>query len=93
MAFRGRVEATLDPNRAADSAAVTVTMADGSRYVSQIEHGVGSAARPMTDTELEVKFSGMAVPVLDEQRTRALMRQCWDLEDLSDAGALARAAA
>jgi 2-methylcitrate dehydratase PrpD len=93
MAFQDRVEATLDPARAADSAEVTVTMADGRRYASRIEHGVGSAARPMTDAELEVKFAGMAAPVLGEARTRALMAQCWTLAGLADAGDLARAAA
>jgi 2-methylcitrate dehydratase PrpD len=93
MAFQDRVEATLDPARAPDSAAVTVTMTDGQRYSSHVEHCIGSATRPMTDAELEVKFAGMAVPVLGEAQTRSLMAQCWDLVTLSDAGALARAAA
>lgn len=92
MAFQDRVEATLDPSRAADAAEVTVTLTDGMRYTSRIDHGIGSAAVPMTDAQLEVKFAGMAVPVLGEQRTRALMRQCWELGDLADAGDLARAA-
>jgi hypothetical protein len=47
----------------------------------------------MTDAELELKFAGMAIPVLGESRTRALMQRCWDLADLSDAGDVARAAA
>jgi len=92
-AFQDRVEATLDPGRPADSAEVTVTMMDGQRYTSLIEHGIGSAVRPMTDAELEVKFAGMAVPVLGEARTKALMAQCWDSVALADAGDLARAAA
>jgi 2-methylcitrate dehydratase PrpD len=92
-AFQDRVEATLDPGRPADSAEVTVTMMDGQRYTSLIEHGIGSAGRPMTDAELEVKFAGMAVPVLGEARTKALMAQCWDSVALGDAGDLARAAA
>jgi 2-methylcitrate dehydratase PrpD len=92
MEFQDRVEATLDADRAADAAEVTITLTDGTRHTSRIEHGVGSAARPMTDAELEVKFAGMAIPVLGEPRTRALMQQCWDLADLADAGDLARAA-
>jgi hypothetical protein len=92
MAFQDRVEATLDQSRAADAAEVTVTLTDGTRYTSRIDHGIGSAAVPMTDAQLEVKFAGMAVPVLGEQRTRALMQQCWQLGDLADAGDLARAA-
>jgi 2-methylcitrate dehydratase PrpD len=93
MAFQDRVAATLDPERAADSAVVTVTMTDGRRLVSRIEHGIGSAARPMTDAELEIKFTGMAAPVLGERRARTLVRQCWDLPALADGGDLARAAA
>jgi 2-methylcitrate dehydratase PrpD len=93
MAFQDRVEATLDPNRAPDSAEVTVTMTDGVRHTSRTEHCIGSAARPMTNAELEVKFTGMAVPVLGDGRTRALMDQCWNLAGLSDAGKLALAAA
>jgi 2-methylcitrate dehydratase PrpD len=93
MAFQDRVEATLDPNHAADSAEVTVTMTNGMRYTSRIEHGIGSAIRPMTNADLEVKFAGMAAPVLGDQRTRKLMGQCWDLANLPDAGELARAAA
>lgn len=93
MALQDRVEATLDPNRAPDSAEVTVTMTDGTRYAVNIEHGIGSAAQPMTNRELETKFAGMAVPVLGETRTTALMDRCWNLASLPDAGELARASA
>jgi 2-methylcitrate dehydratase PrpD len=93
MAFQDRVEATLDPNRPADAAQVTVILTDGTRHTSRIDHGIGSAARPMTDAELEVKFAGMAIPVLGETRTRALMDQCWNLASLRDAADLPRAAA
>jgi 2-methylcitrate dehydratase PrpD len=93
MSFQSRIEATLDPDRTADSAVVTVTLTDGTQRTHHIEHGIGSAARPMTDQELEVKFAGMATPVLGNARTQALMRQCWDLPTVSDAGDLARAAA
>jgi 2-methylcitrate dehydratase PrpD len=93
VAFQDRVEATLDPNRAPDSAEVTVTMTDGTQYAVNIDHGIGSAARPMTNTELETKFAGMVVPVLGEARTSALIDQCWNLASSPDAGALARASA
>jgi 2-methylcitrate dehydratase PrpD len=86
------VAATLDPARAADSAVVTVTLTDGTCHTTRIDHGIGSAARPMTNAELETKFAGMAIPVLGEARTQALMAQCWDVANASDAGDLARAA-
>jgi 2-methylcitrate dehydratase PrpD len=93
MDFQHRVEATLDPGRPADSAEVTVTLADGRQIIGAIEHATGSAARPMTDTELAVKFADMAVPVLGEARTQGLMTQCWGLAGMVNAGDLARAAA
>lgn len=92
MAFQDRVGATLDPNRAADSAKVTVTMTDSTQHTARVAHGIGSAARPMTNSALDVKFAGMAFPVLSETRTRSLMHQCWGLADLTDAGALVLAA-
>ena len=92
MAFQDRVEATLDPGRASDSAAVAVTMVDGARHVCDVDHAIGSTTRPMTNGQLERKFAGMAVAVLGEARTDALMAQCWALENLHDAGELARAA-
>jgi 2-methylcitrate dehydratase PrpD len=92
MAFQDRVAATLDPGRAADSAVVTVTLTDGTRHTCRIDHGIGSATRPMTNAELETKFAGMAIPVLGEARTLALMAQCWDMANAPDAGDLARRA-
>ena len=92
MAFQDRVEATLDPGRAADAAAVTVTLSDGTRYTSRVEHGIGSAARPMSNADLEDKFATMAIPVIGEARTRALIAQCWGIAGQVDAGHLARAA-
>jgi 2-methylcitrate dehydratase PrpD len=92
MAFQNRVAATLDPSRAADSAVVTVTLTDGTCHTGRVDHGIGSAARPMTNAELEIKFAGMAIPVLGEARTQALMARCWDIANAPDAGDLARAA-
>ena len=91
-AFQDRVQASLDPAIAADATEVTVTLTDGKRHNCRIEHGIGSAARPMTNAELEVKFADMAIPVLGEARTRALMAQCWDLASMTEAGELPRAA-
>jgi 2-methylcitrate dehydratase PrpD len=92
MAFQHRVQATLDPTLGGDGAVVTVTLRDGTRHTCRIDHGVGSASRPMSDAELEAKFAGMAEPVIGPDRTRELMRQAWGVEALADAGDLARAA-
>ncbi|MBS0642439.1 MAG: MmgE/PrpD family protein [Acetobacteraceae bacterium] len=92
MAFQDKVNATLDSSLASDAAVVTITLRDGRAYTSRIDHGIGSATRPMTNAELEEKFAAMAVPVLGEQRTRTLMQHCWDLAVLPDAAEVARLA-
>ena len=92
MSVSTRESATLDPARATDSAIVTVTLTDGTCHTGRVDHGIGSAARPMTNAELETKFAGMAIPVLGEARTQALMAQCWDIAHAPDAGDVARAA-
>jgi 2-methylcitrate dehydratase PrpD len=91
--FQDRVEATLDASLAADATVVTIVMTDGSRHTCRIEHGIGSAARPMTNRELEQKFAGMAGPIIGEDRCATLIRLCWDLPDLPDAAVLAHSAA
>jgi 2-methylcitrate dehydratase PrpD len=93
MAFQAKVTATLDPSLAADQAVVTIAMTDGSRHVKRIDHGIGSRLNPMSDNDLERKFTGLAGPVLGAERTRDLIAMTWDVEALADAGALARAAA
>ena len=93
IAFQDRVEATLDPSVAADAADVTVTLRDGRLLYCRIEHGIGSADRPMSDAELERKFCDMAEPVIGAARTREVVEKTWGVVGLADVGELARAAA
>lgn len=93
MAFQDKVEATLDPSLLADAAVVTLTMTDGTTHVCRIDHGIGSASRPMTDAELEVKFRDLAEPVIGAARAVELSAKTWGVERLADAGDLSRAAA
>jgi 2-methylcitrate dehydratase PrpD len=93
MAFQDRVEATLDPSLAADAAIVTLTMADGATLTCRVEHGIGSATRPMTDAELEVKFRDLAEPVIGAPRAAELIGKTWAVPTLADAGELSRTAA
>jgi 2-methylcitrate dehydratase PrpD len=93
MAFQDKVEATLDPSLLADAAVVTLTMTDGTTHVCRIEHGIGSASRPMTDAELEVKFRDLAEPVIGTARAAEMIARTWGVGGLADAGDLSRAAA
>lgn len=93
MAFQRKVEATLDPSLAGDQTEVTITMTDGARHSCRIEHATGSKLNPLSDVDLERKFSGLAEPVVGAARTRELIDRTWGVARLPDAGELARAAA
>jgi 2-methylcitrate dehydratase PrpD len=91
--FQDRIETVGDDAIAPDGAEVTVRLQDGRSLISRVEHCVGSASRPMTDGELEQKFSNLAEAVIDPLRTREVIEMSWGVERLPDVGALARAAA
>jgi 2-methylcitrate dehydratase PrpD len=91
--FQDSVETVGDDAIAPDGAEVTVKLQDGRSLVGRVEHCVGSASRPMTDSELEQKFTGLAEAVIGPRRTRGVMEMSWGVERLPDVGALARAAA
>lgn len=91
--FQDRIEAVADDSIATDGAEVTVRLRDGRSFISRIEHCTGSASRPMTDRDLEQKFTGLAEPVIGAGRTRELIAMSWGVEALADVGQLARTAA
>jgi hypothetical protein len=55
-----------------------------------IEHAVGSQMKPMTDAQLEDKFSGLSEGILPPDQARRLMDLCWKVWDLEDAGEIGR---
>ena len=93
VAVRDRVTATVDPSIKEDQVRATITLADGRRLETFVEHVVGSLERPMSDSDLEAKFTGLADEVLAAPRGRVLMDLCWTIDTLPNAAALARAAA
>jgi hypothetical protein len=57
-----------------------------------IQHAIGSLEAPMTDRDLELKFAGLADGILTPDQVHALIGLCWDVEKLSNAGAIAKSA-
>jgi len=90
VALRERVRATADPSMRSDSVAIDVVLTDGTTLSTFVEHAVGSIDRPMSDTELEAKFRGLAKGVLPDEKSDALIDLCWRLETLEDVGSIAR---
>jgi 2-methylcitrate dehydratase PrpD len=93
VALRGRVTAVVDPAVAEDQVRITILMKDQRRLQKSVEHCVGSVRNPMTNAQLEAKFSGLADGILPTGQARRLMDICWNIASLPDAAQLARAAA
>ncbi len=93
VSLRGRVHAMADGTVAPDSVSVAVKLRDGRTVGKLIQYAIGSRERPMSDAELSAKFALQAEDILPAERVRHLIELCWHLEDLVDAGEVARAAA
>jgi 2-methylcitrate dehydratase PrpD len=92
VALRDRVTATVDAAIKEEQVRATIVLTDGRRLEKFVEHVVGSLERPMTDTDLEAKFLGLADGVIPERQARTLIARCWDVETLESAADVAVAA-
>ncbi|MBM3358031.1 MAG: MmgE/PrpD family protein [Betaproteobacteria bacterium] len=90
-ALRDRVSATVDRGLHEDQVRISMKLKDGRTLEKFVEHAVGSLARPMTDADLEAKFRGLCEGILSPLETGNLIRLCWDVAKLKDAGEVARA--
>jgi 2-methylcitrate dehydratase PrpD len=92
VALRDRVTAVIDPAIKEDQVRIAVALKDGRKLDEFVEHAVGSKDRPMSDADLEAKFTGQAEGVLPPAQTERLIDLCWRIENLQGAAELARAA-
>ena len=90
IALRDKVEAVVEAGIRKDEAAVSITLRDGRRLERHVEHAIGTLERPMSDADLEAKFRDLTEGVLPAEQTETLIRLCWGVEALQDAGKLAR---
>lgn len=75
-ALRERIEADADDALGRDEAWVEVTLDDGRRFDAHVPHARGSRARPMTDGEIDAKFTTQVAPVLGAARADELREAC-----------------
>ena len=87
--LRDRVTAVVDSAIHEDQVRIVLMAKNGDRFEKFVEHAVGSLDHPMSDNDLETKFTGLATGVLPSDRQRKLMDLCWDIEGLKEAGAIA----
>jgi 2-methylcitrate dehydratase PrpD len=91
IALRDRVTAAVEPGIHEDQVRITIKLKGGKTLEKYVEHAVGSIDRPLSDGDLEAKFRGLADGILSKAETDGLIRLCWDVAKLKDAGEVARA--
>jgi 2-methylcitrate dehydratase PrpD len=92
VALRDRVTAMIDPAIKEEQVRARIVLKDGRTVEKRIEHVIGSLQRPLSDAELEAKFTALVDGVLPAAQARTLMERCWKIETLPGAGELAAAA-
>lgn len=93
VALRKRVRITRDESIGRVQSYITIRLKDGRILERHVIHALGTLERPMSDADLEGKFRGLAEGILSEKQADEVICLCWDVENLPDAGAIARAAA
>jgi 2-methylcitrate dehydratase PrpD len=86
LALRGCVNAERDPDFGRDGAAAEVRLKNGRCLTSRVDHCRGSAARPMSDAELEDKTRLQARGLLTDAAVDELIALCWTIERVDDVG-------
>jgi 2-methylcitrate dehydratase PrpD len=93
VALRSRVTLIEDAAIGRTEAKVTIRMRDGRTFSKHVEHALGTLARPMSDADLEAKFKALTQDLLPPAQVGDIIKLCWRVAELNDAGAVARAAA
>jgi 2-methylcitrate dehydratase PrpD len=82
VALRAKVHATVDNSIDEASVDVTAHLKDGRVIHVFVEHAIGSLKNPMTDAQLNQKFTNLSQPVIGSTQTASLLASCWDLKNL-----------
>jgi 2-methylcitrate dehydratase PrpD len=91
VALRSKIEVMADPDCHSAEVEITVTLQDGSTVTRHVERALGSADVPLTDAQLDAKFTHQAALVVGADITANLLQMAWALDSLTDASAIAKA--
>jgi 2-methylcitrate dehydratase len=67
---------------------IEVVSQGGERRVANVSYPKGHAKNPMTDAEVEAKFSMLCSSILTSKQTAAILETLWALEEIDDVGQL-----
>jgi 2-methylcitrate dehydratase len=88
LAFMQKITVREDPNLTARAGGaptrVTAILADGQRISREVDYAPGFAERPMNRSEVERKFRGNVGKRWPPERTDAVLRALWALEETDD---------
>jgi 2-methylcitrate dehydratase PrpD len=82
--LRSRVTVAVDTGLTDLQAVVGIRTRDGQSHQIRVDDCLGSLQRPLSDAQLEDKFSAMADGRLSARRQRALIDSIWHLESVPD---------
>lgn len=63
---------------------IEITLKDGNRHTKRVDYPRGHPKNPMTDAEVEEKFSGLCRSFLAPKSIRRVLDRLWDLEKMKD---------
>ncbi|WP_198972537.1 MmgE/PrpD family protein [Xylophilus sp. ASV27] len=86
IAIRNRVEAQEVIDLAPDEARAVVELKNGQLIKAEVRPHAGAASLPLTDEQLESKFSSQVAPLLGHESSRDLISRCWGLVDAGNVG-------
>jgi len=90
--MRDRVSIVVDDGLPKDAATVEVALTDGRRLSRHVLHNKGTPDKPMSDEEIEAKFTELAAPRVGRDAARRLADVCWRLDEHVDVADVARLA-
>lgn len=92
LALRRKVRVAENPAFPIESADIVIEMMDGTVLNTHVEHARGSAQRPMTDADIEAKFSRLADSGCRDCDAARLMDAVWSIDRMDDAGGIMKLA-
>jgi 2-methylcitrate dehydratase len=90
---RVKVEATAEADRRMPEAMLcrmTLVTTSGDTHTAVVEYHRGHWKKPMSDNQIEAKFTKLSHEVLNDSQSSRLLETLWRLDDLSDAGEIVR---
>ena len=90
--LRKKVQVEPDESLLWTQARILIRLKRGEVLEIHVKYPLGSLERPMSDVDLEEKFRALTQDILAEPQKNELIRLCWAVTELTDAGVVARAA-